>query len=139
MFREVLSLPSGLCHPSDPRTQDPYFPFLPFALAVLSDQVGHARPSGLEIRVLLADPVDLGALLRHRYRARPFDLQGIYRQNLVDPFAPSAQEDLENRGDQPLRDNHAHQAHRLFHCNRHDPEYLELRADLELPVHQRYQ
>ena len=129
--------------------------------------MGHARPSGLEIRVLLADPVDLGALLRHRYRARPFDLQEIYRQNLVDLFVPSAQEDLENRGDQPLRDNHAHQAHpepirivrlryayylyrtkdkdrikvnvRLFHCNRHDPEYLELRADLELPVHQRYQ
>lgn len=36
-FREVLSPPSDLCHPSDPRTQDPYFPFLPFALATLSD------------------------------------------------------------------------------------------------------
>lgn len=36
-FREVLSLPSDLCLLSDPRTQDPYFPSLPFALAILSD------------------------------------------------------------------------------------------------------
>lgn len=137
-FREVLSLPSDLCLLSDPRTQDPYFPSLPFALAILSDpgddnefrivrnnidtisydddgdrclQVGHARPSILEIRVLLAVPVDPGALSHRRYRAHPFDPRGICRRNLADPFAPSAQEDLENRGDRPLRDNLAHQAH----------------------------
>lgn len=74
-------------------------------------QVGHARPSILEIRVLLAVPVDPGALSHRRYRAHPFDPRGICRRNLADPFAPSAQEDLENRGDRPLRDNLAHQAH----------------------------
>lgn len=74
-------------------------------------QVGHARPSILEIRVLLAVPVDPGALSHRRYRAHPSDPQGICRRNLADPFAPSAQEDLENRGDRPLRDNLAHQAH----------------------------
>lgn len=74
-------------------------------------QVGHARPSILEIRVLLAVPVDPGALSHRRYRAHPSDPRGICRRNLADPFAPSAQEDLENRGDRPLRDNLAHQAH----------------------------
>lgn len=74
-------------------------------------QVGHARPSILEIRVLLAVPVDPGALSHRRYRAHPFDPRGICRRNLADPFAPSVQEDLENRGDRPLRDNLAHQAH----------------------------